>query len=446
MVRNFTSSYESLAAGSLGDELREFHQQAQREHPTDLRAFTNSYLAGRSRAPSDVILIHLKTGARTSETLGIPSIQAVDAVEADPTVRQWLAAPPTRSVALATTIGGRPSELVGAPIVAGQQVVGTFIATTDLSAFVAERRRVLALSIAEAAVALLAGVTSTFFLLRRLLRTVGRITTTAEEIGSASLDQRLGDQGSDDEVGELARTFDAMLERVQTAMTAQRRLLSDVSHQLRTPLTVARGHLEVLERTGIDDPDQVRETVDLVIDELDHTRALVERLTMLGRAMEPDFLAPQPVELQPFLAELHEAVRVLAPRTFLLPPAPDLLLNVDAAKLRGAILNLIDNAVRATTTGDDNALVAAGDGRDGSLRLSVEDSGPGIPESQRAAVLRRFARPGARDADGSGLGLAIVKAVAEAHGGSIAVGESDLGGASVTVVLPATRILATRSA
>jgi signal transduction histidine kinase len=321
--------------------------------------------------------------------------------------------------------------------------VGTFIATSDLSAFAKERTREILLSIAEGAIALLAGVISTFVLLRRLLRKVGRITSTADEFGSGTLDQRLGDQGSNDEVGELARTFDAMLDRVQAAMTAQRRLLSDVSHQLRTPLTVVRGHLEVLGRSGADDPVEVRETLDLVIDEIDHTRVVVERLLMLGRAMEPDFLDTRPIEVGALMNEVYEAVRVLADREFLLPQAPDdAVAVVDAEKIRGALMNLIDNAVRATVPGDTIALVAEVDYVDDIIRLSVDDSGPGIPEDQRNAVVQRFSRPGARDHDGSGLGLAIVKAVAEGHGGWITIQTSDLGGARVTIVLPRARIRA----
>jgi signal transduction histidine kinase len=98
--------------------------------------------------------------------------------------------------------------------------------------------------------------------------------------------------------------------------------------------------------------------------------------------------------------------------------------------------------VRATVPGDTIALVAEVDYVDDVIRLSVDDSGPGIPEDQRNAVVERFSRPGARDRDGSGLGLAIVKAVAEGHGGWITIQTSDLGGARVTIVLPRTRIRA----
>ena len=163
---------------------------------------------------------------------------------------------------------------------------------------------------------------------------------------------------------------------------------------------------------------------------------------MLGRAMEPDFLDTRPIEVHALLSDVYDAVRVLADRQFLLPPAPDMVIDVDVEKLRGALMNLVDNAVRATSPGDVIALVGEIDDVDDVLRLSVEDSGPGIPEDQRAAVVQRFRRPGARDRDGSGLGLAIVKAVAEGHGGWITIDTSDFDGARVTIVLPIARIRA----
>jgi signal transduction histidine kinase len=432
-IRNFTSSYQTVAASNIGVELREFQQQALKQRPANLETFASSFLRNHALAPGEVVVIDLTKFSRLATPGSAP-------VLASPIVQTWLRTPPSRSIVVSTVIAGNPTELVGSPIIAGNNVVGTFIATSDLSAFAKERSREILISIAEGAIALLAGVISTFVLLRRLLRKVGRITTTADEIGSGTLDQRLGDQGSNDEVGELARTFDAMLDRVQAAMTAQRRLLSDVSHQLRTPLTVVRGHLEVLGRGGADNPVEVRETLDLVIDEIDHTRVVVERLLMLGRAMEPDFLDTRPVEVRALLDEVYEAVLVLADRQFLLPQAPyGVVAVVDAEKLRGALMNLVDNAVRATGPGDTIALVAEVDLVEHVIKLSVDDSGPGIPENQRTAVLQRFSRPGARDRDGSGLGLAIVRAVAEGHGGWTTIDTSDLGGARVTIVLPIAR-------
>ena len=263
--------------------------------------FTVTYLQNRPLPAGDVVIVAL-SGHRS---LGTPGAERVDAA---PSLQALLATPPATTVTETVTVNGRPTAVLAAPLLEGSRVVGVFLATTDLTQQAAQRSSVLRLSVAEAAIALLAGSAGAYVILRRLLRTIGRITTTAEEIGEGDLDRRLGDQGTDDEVGQLATTFDSMLDRIDGAMTLQRRLLSDVSHQLRTPLTVARGHLEVLERTDLGDPVATRETVEVVLDELDHMRALTERLLLLGRAMEPDFLAPAPIDLRAFLADLFDAV------------------------------------------------------------------------------------------------------------------------------------------
>lgn len=357
-----------------------------------------------------------------------------------PALAGLLARPPGGSVLRHEDVAGRPTALLAAPIRTGAANVGTLVVAADLTLLRSDQHRVLALSAAEAGVALVVGTAAAYLLLRRLLRTIGAMTTAASAIGSGDLEQRLGDPGTGDEVGKLASTFDWMLDRISLGVAAQRRLLSDVSHQLRTPLTVARGHLEVLRRSGADDPVEVRDTISVVLDELDHMKALVERLLLLGRVLEPDFLEVDLVDLRTFMADLTEAARVLAARRWSAPPAPDVVLRVDEAKLRGALLNLIENAVHATREGDEID-VCADRLADGGVALTVADSGPGIPAEERAGVLARFGRPAAADTEGSGLGLAIVKAVAEAHGGTFSLDESRLGGLGATLTLPAARVL-----
>jgi len=233
-----------------------------------------------------------------------------------------LRSPPAATASYRSTLNGVDTLYVVAPIRSGTTALGTLVVTADLSELRADQDRALALIAAEALVALVGAVAGAYLLLRRLLRNVGRITTTAASIEHGDLDRRLGDQGTDDEVGQLAATFDAMLDRLQAAMTVQRRLLSDVSHQLRTPLTVARGHLEVLARQERPSMGEVRDTVAVVVDELEHMGALVERLLMLGRALEPDFLEIQPLDLRAFLSELLESARVLAARDWLSSRCP----------------------------------------------------------------------------------------------------------------------------
>ena len=263
------------------------------------------------------------------------------------------------------------------------------VATADLAQPTHDLQRVRALAIGEALIALLAGCLGTYLLLRRLLRRVRHITATAADLGSGDLDRRLRHTGDTDEVGQLATTFDAMADQLAEAMQTQRRLLSDVSHQLRTPLTVARGHLEVLDRSGASDPQEVHATVALVLDEIVHMKAMVERLLMLGRAMEPDFLELEPVDLRSFCLDLVDAAQVLASRRWVLPPVPDVVVVVDAAKLRGALLNLIDNAVRATHDGDVVAVVVGVDyGGGGARRRGQRARDPAGKAGRGARAIR----------------------------------------------------------
>jgi two-component system OmpR family sensor kinase len=437
-VRTFAAQQRATVDRALVAEAEAFVRAAQgRASDVDLATFSKNYLRTRVVPDGETVAIAIRGGGLFGSVGSEALLQSAQV--------KSLRTPPDASRLVNVHLPTATVAFLAVPVRLGGQSVATVMVASDLSLLNQDRSRMLALASSEAAVALIAGVLAGYLLLRRLLRTVGRITAAAARLGSGELDRRLGEQESHDEVGELAATFDAMAERLDTAMTAQRRLLSDVSHQLRTPLTVARGHLDVMMRTGVDDALEVRETVELVIDELDHMRALVEQLLMLGHSFEPDFIEPVALDLRSLLADLMDAARVLAPRRWLLDPIPDLVLFVDAAKLRGALLNLVDNAVHATATGDTIAL-GAELRPDGGIALSVSDSGPGIPVEQRGAVLARFSRPGAQDSHGAGLGLAIVVAVAKAHQGAVEMGESIWGGCRATIVLPRAVLGRTQSA
>jgi len=431
--RAFANQSVASTTRSLVSEVDSFSRVTSTSTPASLQSTTVAYLQGRVLVQGESLLIGLPSGQRFGSA-GSESLLAAA------TIRRILATPPRTTTTLRTTLGGVDTLLLVSPIRQDGATVGTLVVASDLSQLHADQKRVLVLVAGEAVVALVAAVAGAYILLRRLLRTVGSITDTASSIENGDLDRRLGDQGTDDEVGKLAATFDSMLDRLQAAMVVQRRLLSDVSHQLRTPLTVARGHLEVLARQPSADMDEVRETVGVVVDELDHMRALVERLLLLGRALEPDFLQVERLDLRTFLSDLSEAAQVLAPRRWSLAPVPDVVLEVDVAKLRGALLNLVDNAVGATGPDDTIEVRAERTPADGSLVLSVEDSGPGIPDEQLATVLARFGRVGSADREGSGLGLAIVTAVAEAHGGTFTLARSELGGCRAAITLPTSRL------
>ncbi len=308
-----------------------------------------------------------------------------------------------------------------------------------MAGFTAERNWELGSAAVEAGAALILALVGAYLLLRRILKVVDKVTKTADQIGRQGLRGRLDYSGPDDEVGRLAHTFDFMLSQIEAAMDSQRRLLSDASHQLRTPLTVIRGHLDVLARGKCDDPKEVYETVALVLNELDHTTLLVERMLLLGRSLEPGFIQSEQIPLRAFLEDIFEASRVLAERRWSLGPTPDIILAGDRAKIRGALFNLIDNAVKATDPGDEISIQAQL-GED--LVLSVVDTGRGIPAGQQSAVLERFAQLKSTNGRGHGLGLAIVKGVVEGHGGRVTLESAPDRGCTVHMHLPRSRTTA----
>jgi signal transduction histidine kinase len=428
LVRAFQAQATASTTRQVVAEMQAFSAAAaQRPATESLRSFTERYLRTAVLPEGEALVVTLADRSILGSAGSAALLQ-------DPQVQAWAQQPPSGGTRVRSEVGDHATLLVAAPLRTATRTTGTIVVAADLTQTTTDTDRARNLAVGEALLALVAGTAGGYLLLRRLLRRIGGITATAAELGQGRLDRRLGDQGTDDEVAMLAATFDQMADRVSAAMEAQRRLLSDVSHQLRTPLTVARGHLEVLGRSGAADPAEVQTTVEVVIDELDHMRALVEHLLLLGRALEPDFLDRVPVDLRTFCLDLFSSARVLADRDWQLSSVPDVVVDVDEPKLRGAVLNLIDNAVRATATGDTIALSVLVEGR--TLRIGVDDSGPGIPPDVRAQVVERFARPGAADSEGSGLGLAIVTAVAQAHGGSFALTDSVLGGLRCTMVLP----------
>jgi signal transduction histidine kinase len=210
-----------------------------------------------------------------------------------------------------------------------------------------------------------------------------------------------------------------------------RELLDDVGHELRTPLTVIRGHLELLG----DDPDERRETIAIVSDELDRMHRMVEELQLLTASGRPGFLHAGPVEIGELTAELLAKARALTQRTWRLDAAGSGWIVADRQRLTQAVMQLAANAVRHGRPGSPLWLGSAVDA--GEAHLWVRDHGPGIAEADRRRIFERFAwGAGGAPPDGAGLGLAIVHAIAEAHHGRVELASGEGRGSRFTVVLP----------
>ncbi|MDA8263512.1 MAG: HAMP domain-containing sensor histidine kinase [Actinomycetota bacterium] len=427
VAQTFKSHALGITRGILIDDLGEYSRALEAAPGSSIFSTTSRYLASHQVDASRAIMVGIKGGAtlgsRGSEQL-LKSSQ----------VKAWLAAAPASTVVQGVPAGNKHYLVLASPIRQGTRLVGVFIAAADETSLLAESRQVMLLAIAEAAIAVAFTVGAGYLLLRRVLGMVGGITSTAAGIADGDLSRRLDYSGPDDEMGTMAKTFDYMIDRLDATVAEQRRLLSDVSHQLKTPLTIVRGNLELIERLGEPLSPENQESLQYALEEIQYMSRLIDQLLMLGRTMERDFLQTEPVDLRAFMADVFAAASVMAPRSWSYAEPPDLVLLIDAPKLRGAILNLVENAVKATGEGDEIEIAARADQH--LLTISVGDSGPGVPPGMEASIFGRFERGSRTYAKGAGLGLSIVDAVARAHSGAALVGRSRLGGAEFSVVLP----------
>lgn len=216
----------------------------------------------------------------------------------------------------------------------------------------------------------------------------------------------------------------------------QERFLHDASHELRTPVTIARGHLEVHRRMN----GNVAPEIDVALDELQRIEQILARLLLLAKADQPDFVVVEEVDLERFLEDVFMRWAEVAPRAWKLGTLAAGRLAVDPEGLRIALDAVIENAVKYTEQGDTIELRSRAS-RDGVV-IEVEDSGEGVPEEALAQIFERFARADAarsRVHGGVGLGLAIVDAIAKAHGGSCTVRNSTIG-AIFSLRLPRFRV------
>ena len=272
---------------------------------------------------------------------------------------------------------------------------------------------------------------------RPVLKPVTALTEAAEHIEATGDLGRRVDAGSDDEVGRMATSFNAMLDRVQDSVAAQRQLVADASHELRTPVSALRTNVEVLEEAGDAlDVGQRRAILEDVVAQADELGDLVGDLIELARGEEPGAGGSEfeDVRFDALVAEAVERARRHAPGvTFTAALAPCVLTGAPD-RLARAVNNLLDNAAKyGGTDGPVEVTLAAGD----PAVLSVRDHGQGVDPAEADHIFDRFARGAlARERAGSGLGLAIVRQVAHAHGGTATVEPAEGGGAEFLLKLP----------
>lgn len=268
----------------------------------------------------------------------------------------------------------------------------------------------------------------------QILAPVRLLRHAAASISDKDLTARIEVEGRDD-ITALAEQFNAMLDRLESAFAVQRQFVDDASHELRTPITIVRGNLEIMESVT-DHPAERAEIIRLCTDELDRMNRIVADLLVLATSDRPDFVRPEPVELAELTSDLFAKVRALGDRRWRLEAIGEGEVRIDPQRVTQAVLQLADNAVRHTRPGDEISLGSAS--IDGTASFWISDTGPGVPPEEAATIFERFHRGSgtAAGAGGAGLGLAIVTAIAEAHGGSVQLLSAPGEGATFGIELP----------
>ncbi|MEO1402627.1 MAG: ATP-binding protein [Cyanobacteria bacterium J06635_1] len=265
----------------------------------------------------------------------------------------------------------------------------------------------------------------------RLMAPIKDLSETARSISESDLTRRISPVPGNGELSDLADTFNAMMNRIQEAFDSQREFVNNAGHELRTPITIIRGHLELIDG----DPKERQETLELVIDELDRMGRLVNDMIILAKSERKDFLQLETIDISAFTEELFIKAKTLAQRNWQLNIKGHGKMVGDRQQLTGALLNLLRNATQYTQASDTIELGCRLKGSH-QVQFWVNDTGEGISPADQQRIFARFARGQQRRSEGSGLGLSIVDAIAEAHGGRVELVSQVGKGSSFRLNLP----------
>jgi signal transduction histidine kinase len=290
-------------------------------------------------------------------------------------------------------------------------------------------------------VALLLASTAGWLVAGAALRPVERMRRQASAISASGMDQRLSVPDPDDEIRRLGDTLNAMLERLDEAMRSERQFLDNASHELRTPLTALKAELD-LARARPRSPAELSAALESASEETDRLARMADELLLLSRAHGGRLpVQPEDTSLREVLVASANLFRTRAATAGVSidVSVADTTVHVDGSRVRQALDNLLDNALRFSR----HKIELRGAIKNGAVHITVDDDGPGFARGFEHRAFVAFQRIGGdanerRDGgtEGAGLGLAIVKMVADSHGGGVTAENPPDGGARVTLTLP----------
>jgi len=345
------------------------------------------------------------------------------------------------------TSNGQKLRIYNLPLLSQNRVVGILQVGRSLASTEAALNRLRFLLTAGGGIAVLAAGLVGWLFARAALRPIEYINQTAAIIQKTrDLEQRIPYKGPADELGTLIKTLNNMLARLNTAYkkmeeahNAQRRFVADASHQLRTPLTIIRGNVELLQKMGDNDPETRREALEDISVETKKMSALITNLLALARADAGLKLDKHPLWLHDLLNEVQQRCNIISGDVKFSASGLSAIKNVQIKGnydyLTQLLMILLDNAFKYTPGGGKVFLKVSVS--DQQVSVSISDTGPGIPKSEQTRIFDRFYRArNVTKSKGTGLGLAIAKWIADEHGGRIEVQSEPGRGSTFTVCLP----------
>ena len=387
------------------------------------------------------VLTGERPAAQILDDSGRVAVSFGDAVSRAPMLRRADAAAVLRGGGLIRTVelgrSGQRFRLAARPTIRrGRRqvaVAAESMATVDRSV-----RRVLVLLLVAGPAALLATAMGGWWLARRALRPIDRMTARAAAIDLERIEDRLVVPRTGDEVAHLARTLNAMLDRIEHGVSEQHRLVADASHELRTPLAAMRAEIDVSLRAD-DLPPAARRVLGSAREEVDRMTRTVDDLLVLASVDEGRLeLLVEPVDLHDVVARAVASLHPLA-RTHnvtLALDGPTAMAVGDTDRLGHALRNLVENAIQFSPAGGEVAVSTWA--ADGEVGVTVRDQGPGVPPDVRELIFDRFFRADpsrTRSTGGGGLGLAITREIASAHAGRVWVEDAGTSGSAFTLAL-----------
>ncbi len=291
-------------------------------------------------------------------------------------------------------------------------------------------------------IGILISILSGIYLTKRILRPIEAISRTARNISINDLSQRIDTSGPNDELKELARTINSMVDRLERSVEKQKQFISDASHELRTPIAVIQGYTRMLERWGKKDPAILDESIDAIGIEAENMRRLFEQLLALAQAdsgqKPPEY---ELFSLKPLLEDTIRDFQLIAPGHHIdILNTPENELYADRTAIQQLLRILLDNCVKYTP--EDGAITVNVHEANGQTLIDICDTGVGIAAEDIPHIFDRFYRSEksrSKKMGGTGLGLSIAKWITEIHGGVITV-SSELGvGTTVRIALPTRR-------